>query len=68
VKHFAIPDGWYSMPLDFLSGLSAAVISYHLIDRTVMRNRNKYYSPHLGWMLGGVAYTLLTVGVAYWLF
>jgi peptidoglycan/LPS O-acetylase OafA/YrhL len=67
VKHFAIPEGWYSMPLEFLSGLSAAAISYHLIDRTVMRSRNKYYAPHLGWMLGGVAYTLLTLGVAYWL-
>ena len=67
MKHFAIPEGWYSKSLEFLSALSAAAMCYHLIDRTVMRTRNKFYSPHLGWMLGGVAYTLLAAGVAYWL-
>lgn len=64
-KRFEMPDDWYSEALLVLCAVVVAAVFYHLIDRIVMANRNRYYSKALGWMLGGTAYALLLIGTLY---
>jgi peptidoglycan/LPS O-acetylase OafA/YrhL len=66
-KHFAIPLSWYSRPLEFLAGITAAALSYELLDARVMANRNRFYNRSVGWALGTVGYLLVLSGVVYWI-
>lgn len=67
IKHFGVQEGWYSLPIGYLCCLGGAAIFYQLIDRTVMTNRNRYYTAPVGLALGAVGYTLVIAGVVYWL-
>lgn len=60
-----MPDDWYSEALLVLCAVVVAAVFYHLIDRIVLVNRNRYYSKELGWTLGGIAYALLLIGTLY---
>ena len=51
--------------LEIFFSFAGAVVTYHLIDRQVMKYRDRYYSATLGWLLGAVAYLLIIVGLAY---
>ncbi len=61
-KYFSIAQSWYSQPLEFLAGLAVASITYFFIDKAVMENRNRYFKPAIGLILGGLAYALVAIG------
>lgn len=66
MKHFGIPEVGWSYEVCFaLAAVLGAALFYHSIDRIVMTNRSRYYRKTLGWMLGGIAYALLLIGVTY---
>jgi peptidoglycan/LPS O-acetylase OafA/YrhL len=64
-KRFALPQGWCYETLLALSAVAAAAAFYHLVDRTVMANRSRFYSKRLGWTLAAIAYTLGAIGILY---
>lgn len=64
-KRLAIPQGGYYETLLALSSILAAAAFYHVVDRTVMTNRTRFYSKGLGWTLGAIAYTLAAIGILY---
>lgn len=64
-KRLAISDGWSYQTLLALTAVVVAAILYHLVDRTIMANRSRFYSRRLGWTLGAIAYTLAVIGILY---
>ncbi len=64
-KRFAIAEGWCYETLLALTAVAVGAVFYHLIDRTVMANRSRFYSKRLGWTLGAIAYTLGVIGILY---
>jgi peptidoglycan/LPS O-acetylase OafA/YrhL len=64
-KRMGFAPGWLYQILLALAAVGGAVASYHLVDRIVMANRNRYYSRRLGWVLASLAYLLLTTGILY---
>jgi peptidoglycan/LPS O-acetylase OafA/YrhL len=66
-RHFNVQEGWYSLPIEYLCSLGGAAIFYQLIDRTVMTNRDRFYTAPFGWALGVAGYTLVSAGIVYWI-
>lgn len=52
--------------LSFIRYLAAVVLTvplYWFVDRQVLRERNTWFSPALGWLLGKAAYMLVIAGI-----
>jgi hypothetical protein len=50
--------------LSYTLGVAAGILAYLMIDRVVMANRSKFYSPMVGrTLLAAVAYTLVLLGM-----
>jgi peptidoglycan/LPS O-acetylase OafA/YrhL len=58
---------WLAQPatglLSYTLGVAAGTLAYLMIDRMVMANRSKFYSPMVGRTLAAVAYTLVLLGM-----
>jgi peptidoglycan/LPS O-acetylase OafA/YrhL len=58
---------WLAQPatglLSYALGVAAGALAYLMIDRMVMANRSKFYSPMVGRTLAAVAYTLVLLGM-----
>lgn len=65
-KRFSMPPGWLAKPAEYASGVIAGALTYAMIDIPVMKHRNRYFSPRLGWAMGGIAYLLVLSGVGIW--
>lgn len=52
-KHIHVPSGWISDACEATLAVAAAIVLYHLIDRNVQANRNRYYAARLGWVIAG---------------
>lgn len=51
--------------IGYCGGVSAGVIAYLLIDRVVMRERNRFFSPTLGITLACVGYSIVIIGLTF---
>ena len=51
--------------LAYLGGVLAGTVAYLIIDRIVMRSRDAYYFPRLGYLLGAAAYVLVFCGLVF---
>lgn len=58
---------WLAQPvtglLSYGLGVAAGAVAYVMIDRIVMANRDRYYSPQLGTTLALMAYGLVGLGI-----
>ena len=54
----------------YFGGVVAGITAYLIVDRIVMKSRDAYYYPALGYLLAAVAYVLvfcgLVVGMLRW--
>ena len=59
--------GWLTQPatgiLSYVLGVGAGIAAYWMIDRVVMANRNRFFSPRIGIALATVAYSLVSLGI-----
>ncbi|KRQ94733.1 hypothetical protein CQ12_04175 [Bradyrhizobium jicamae] len=59
---------WLTQPatglLSYAVGVAAGAFAYVMIDRTVMANRDKFYSPQFGTTLALIAYGLVLLGIS----
>lgn len=57
---------WLAQPatglLSYALGVAAGAAAYMMIDRAVLANRNKFYSPRFGIILATTAYSLVFLG------
>ncbi|MBK4215282.1 hypothetical protein JJJ17_05010 [Paracoccus caeni] len=52
-----------SIPIAFVISLGAGIVTWAMIDRWVMRDRNAWYGRKLGIKLGIAAYALVVIGL-----
>jgi peptidoglycan/LPS O-acetylase OafA/YrhL len=64
-KRLGLSDGWLYEALLTATAVGVSTMSYCFVDRIVMANRNRYFTPRLGWVLAAVAYFLVTAGTIF---
>jgi peptidoglycan/LPS O-acetylase OafA/YrhL len=57
--------GPFTKAAEFAFVITAAAVTYSMVDRPVMKYRDKWYTPRLGWTLGMIGYCLVTAGFIY---
>lgn len=62
-RHISLLSGATVSIVGYLAGVAVGTVAYLVVDRPVMRLRDRWYSPPVGRAMGGIAYTLLAIGL-----